>query len=218
MNWVESDFIERSAEIEVYFRFVFDVLDGHRMIDPPMDADDFERFKKTIKANGFLLLYNLVEATVSNAVEAIFDELRTHGIRFNDCRIEVQHVILCNLRRHNVGKIHPKLTDISLHVVTETFRKNELFSGNVDARKIKATAKEFGFQSPNKSGSKLLSVKNARNDLAHGNKSFAEVGRDNTHQEMEETKIQVVDYLTKMLECVSEYLTRKEYLAIPPTA
>jgi hypothetical protein len=209
---VQEDFSKRASEVETYFLFVGDIVEGRRHFDPPMDPEMFEQFTKTIKANGYLLLYNLVESTVGNAIEAIFDELRRRGVRFNQCRDEVQQVILANLRRHNVGKIQPRLNDMALHVVTETFRKNELFSGNVDAKKIKETAKDFGFGIPQANGSKLQVVKIARNHLAHGEKSFADVGRDSTHIELEDTKYQVIHYLEKMLESVAEYLDKHRYL------
>jgi hypothetical protein len=209
---VQEDFSKRASEVETYFLFMGDIVEGRRRLDPPMPADMFEQFKKTIKANGYLLLYNLVESTVGNAVEAIFDELRLRGVRFNQCRNEVQQVILNNLRRHNVGKIQPKLNDIAIHVVTETFRKNELFAGNVDAKKIRETAKEFGFDHPKANGTRLQQVKIARNHLAHGEKSFADVGRDSTHIELGETKDQVIVYLEKMLASVEDYLTKSQYL------
>lgn len=217
MLTVKSDFATRSGEIQVYFQFVCDIVEGNCSINPPMAPADFECFKKTAKANGFLLLYNLMESTIGNAIEAIFDELRRGGVRFDDCRIEVQRVILNNLRKHNVDRIHPKLSDISLHIVTETFRKKQLFSGNVDARKVRNTADEFGFAAP-PNGHRLVEVKVARNDLAHGDKSFAEVGRDSTTVDLRQIESHVVDYLSEMLTSIETYLDAKAYLATPPPA
>jgi hypothetical protein len=58
----------------------------------------------------------------------------------------------------------------------------------------------------------LLVVKTTRNDLAHGGKSFAEVGRDYTIADIVEIKRKVIKYLNEMLSCVSDYIANQSYL------
>ncbi len=218
MLTVKTDFAARSQEIKTYFEFACDLVDGRRTISPPLPTAEFEEFKKTLKANAFLLLYNLVESTLCNAIEAIFDDLGANAVRFDQCRKELQCVILSNLRRHNVDKIQPVLTDIALHVVTQTFRKKQLFAGNVDARKVRDTAVDFGFAAP-PNGHKLVDVKKARNSLAHGEKSFAEVGRDSTTGDLKNMEMNVIAYLSNTIDNIEAYLTSKQYLAasVPST-
>ena len=62
----------------------------------------------------------------------------------------------------------PSLSTISVDVIVATFRKKELFSGNVDAKRIREVALQYGFQNPKKKAKELLTVKANRNDLAHG--------------------------------------------------
>jgi hypothetical protein len=51
-----------------------------------------------------------------------------------------------------------------------------------------------------------------RNDLAHGNKSFANVGRNVTIGDILQIKEEVVEYLRQILINIEGYLERQEYL------
>lgn len=89
MQTVLIDFQERVEEINRYFAFLekleqetlqLSVLkdDGQRE-NIPLDS----QLIKTLKANSFLLLYNLVESSMRNAVTAIFDELKNKKVSYN---------------------------------------------------------------------------------------------------------------------------------------
>lgn len=90
----------------------------------------------------------------------------------------------------------------------------DLFSGNVDARKIRDTATEYGFShltdyAKTGHGLDLLIIKSNRNDLAHGYKSFAEVGKEETADELLEIKKKTVSYLREILQNIEQYLSKK---------
>jgi hypothetical protein len=55
-------------------------------------------------------------------------------------------------------------------------------------------------------------VRENRNDLAHGIKSFEEVGRDKTIEELIGIKEELVEYLRQILENIQDYLEKQEYL------
>jgi len=216
---VQTDFRARAEEVTRYFQFLraFDSKEV-TFADPatgPVTFPPSEQVAlfKTLKANGFLLLYNLVESTSKNAIEAIFDEFKTQGVSFDDCREEVRKIILANLRRHNVEKILPSLSTLSVDVVVATFSKDHLFDGNVDARHIRQVAKSYGFQHPRKKADELLTVKSNRNDLAHGNKSFADVGRDYDVLRLEQIRAEVEIFLEELLVNVADYINKRSYLA-----
>lgn len=219
---VQQDFRDRVDEIEAYFTFVINVDNGDTLLIkkggglesayPSQEQGDLVR---TFKATAFLLLYNLMESTVSNGIEAIFDELSSNDISFDSCRQEIRHVVLENLKQHNVTDILPDINRLSIDIVTKTFIKSKIVSGNVDARKIKKVATEYGFAHPSADGASLLTVKSSRNDLAHGSKSFAEVGRDYTVEELMEMKDKIINYLNIMLANVAAYITQQHYLSAP---
>jgi len=224
MNSVFADFQTRSNEVEGYFRFVLRLAGAEvalretRSNGPVYSTHEHEELLKTLKATCYLLLYNLVESTMRNAVEAIFDELRTEGANFDQCREELRREILKNFKRRDVEKLLPKLLTLARDVVFETFERSEMFSGNLDARSIRMTAKRFGFAEP--AGNKfwmLQTVKDVRNDLAHGVKSFAEVGRSASPSDLEEARSQTVGILAETLQNISDYVQKREYLIVTRT-
>jgi hypothetical protein len=174
---------------------------------------------KTLKASGFLLLYNLVEATMRNSIEAIFDELRSEGVSYDQISPKLKKIVLKNLKKRNPDKIFLSITAISLDIITAGFDKQDLFSGNIDGMKIRDTATEYGFShstdyAKTGHGSDLVTIKTNRNDLAHGFKSFAEVGRDKTADDLLEIKSKVTKYLKQILQNIEQYLSNKEYLDV----
>lgn len=226
MNTVFLDFNTRAKEVNDYFIFVeslekqttklavFDPAGTYKIqsLDPEL--------AKTLKANGFLLLYNLVESTMRNAIEAIFEEFKNKSISFDQLKPKIQIVVLQNLKNRSPQKIHLTINQISTDIITATFEREELFSGNVDARLIKEIAENYGFSyqtdfSKTKNKQNLVVVKSNRNDLAHGIKSFEEVGRDKTIKQLLEIKEEVVEYLTQILENIRDYLDNEEYLELP---
>ena len=220
MQSVKADFRERASEVRRYFHFVFAAANGSAEINVTKEDPDTlgigerDELLKTLKASCYLLLYNLVESTMRNVIETIFDEFRAENVRFDDCRDEIKRLVLVNFRARNPDKLLAKLTDIACHVVTETFEAKEMFAGNIDAKEIRETAEKFGFAPPpTNTGWMMRSVKDNRNDLAHGNKSFSEIGKDVTPDRLEEARKQTFVILFLTLRNVSTYLSRKRYLA-----
>lgn len=217
MNQVQEDFRSRAAEVKLYFRFLrtFDmkgVLFASSDEKSAFSSLDQSELFKTLKANGFLLLYNLVESTSKNAIERIYEELKARGTSFDACSDNVKRIILRNLKNHDVEKIQSKLSVISTDIIISTFRKDQLFGGNVDARQLKKVAENYGFQHPHIKSEGLLTIKSHRNDLAHGTKSFSDVGRDYSIEQLEEILQEVVDFLELLLRNVAEYLDNRNYL------
>jgi hypothetical protein len=220
-----QDFNERSKEVSQYFIFLKNLeqesiklrMEGRG--GSPKIKEIAPDLLRTLKASGFLLLYNLVEATMRNAIEAIFDELKNEGISYDLIRPELKKIVLKNIRKRKLNDIHLSITAISIDIITVGFDNQDLFSGNIDARKIKDTAIEYGFSystdaRKTSNGFDLLSVKANRNDLAHGFKSFTEVGRDKTADELLVIKSKVTRYLRQILQNIESYLKNREYLDI----
>ena len=224
MQTVLIDFNTRAQEVNEYFLFLEGLItestklavledNGDRQVKPINSA-----LAKTLKANGFLLLYNLVESTMRNAIEAIFDELSSNKVSFDSVRTEIRKVVIYNFKNRSPDNIHSKITDIYIDIITAGFNSRELFSGNVDREEITKTARKYGFSydtdySKTKHGENLNDIMRKRNDLAHGNKSFAEVGRDTSIGDLLQVKEEVIEYLKQILQNIEDYLIKKEYLA-----
>ena len=225
MNTVLLDFNTRAQEVDDYFIFLHGLIKQTTKLAVADSAGQYQiqslnpELAKTLKANGFLLLYNLVESTMRNAIEAIFDEFKNQEISFDQLKPEIKMIVIQNLKNRSPKKIYLQINQISRDIITATFEREELFSGNVDARLIKEIAEKYGFScktepTKTKDGQNLLVIKCNRNDLAHGVKSFEEVGRDQTIEELLEIKEEVIQYLRQILENIKTYLDNQEYLDV----
>jgi hypothetical protein len=218
-----QDFNERSKEVRKYFIFLKNLEQGS--IQLSMEGIEGKnktrkidsKLEKTLKASGFLLLYNLVESTMRNAIEAIFEEIKNKKVSFDQVRPEIKIIILKNLKKRKPDKILKKIKAISVDIIEASFDKEDLFSGNIDGRLIKQISNNYGFSCKTDSrktgnGDDLLIVKSNRNDLAHGVKSFAEVGKEKSPDELLKISKQVIKYLKEILQNIETYLTNREYL------
>ena len=223
MQTVLLDFNARVKEINEYFLFLNGLINETTKLAISEDSDEQtiktidSELAKTLKANSFLLLYNLIESSMRNAIEAIFDELKSKKVSFDSARIEIRKVVLQNFKSRSPDDIHTRITDISLDIITAGFKSKELFSGNIDREEITKTARKYGFSydtdySKTKHGENLYKIMQNRNDLAHGNKSFSEVGKDLSIEDLIKVKNEVVEYIGQILINIEIYLDEKEYL------
>lgn len=218
MQAVQTDFDERAKEVDEYFEFVNAILSADSELAYTDSVGGASAYKvssdlqKTLKANGFLLVYNLVESTMKNALEAIIHHLLAQRISFDDLSSRVKLIILKNAKACNAEKLEPLLTQIDLDIIQHTFRKEELFSGNVDAKAIKDTMKTYGISSRNTvNGNCLLTIKTQRNALAHGDVSFTECGRGYDITELIQYKNDAKDYLQATLNDVKRFLSNDDF-------
>jgi hypothetical protein len=119
-----QDFNERSKEVSKYFIFLKNLEKENIQLSMKENSKvkiiDSELLK-TLKASGFLLLYNLVEATMRNAIEAIFDELRDKRVSYDNIKPKLKKIILKNFKKRNPDDIVGSITDISLDIITVCF-------------------------------------------------------------------------------------------------
>ncbi len=208
MVGVKHIFEERKAEIEVYFDF----LKNYNSTG----ADD--NLFKILKSNLLLMLYNLVESSMSNAIEAIHNNIHSNTISFNLLKNNFKSLIIKNTKQINPNDLISKIKDIATDIVKHSFKKDELFSGNVDSRKIKELGSQYGFNSDTdyaktKHGTHLVTIKGKRNDLAHGVFSFAEVGKEYPIEDLEDMKDTTICYISEILDNIESYLLNREYCA-----
>jgi hypothetical protein len=216
-----DDFDERARDVSDYLCFLRDLEQEKILLsqDGVISKIDTE-LDKSLKATGFLLLYNLVESTMRNAIQSIFDEIGNKGVSFDQLRIEIKKIILQNVKKNvqecGVNDVVGKIENIFNDIIQLGFNQDELFSGNVDAKEIRRIAKQYGFSATTdidtRDGFDLLSIKEHRNDLAHGVMSFKEVGKNTSAENLVQISARVIKYLRQILENIDDYLVNQEYL------
>ncbi|AUB38133.1 hypothetical protein COO91_04098 [Nostoc flagelliforme CCNUN1] len=155
-----------------------------------------------------------------NAIQSIYDEISNKAISFDKIRLEIKKIILKNVKNNvqqcGVNNFVEQTEIIFRDIIQSGFNRDDLFSGNVDAKEIKTIAKLYGFSvitdKDTRDGVDLLSIKKNRNDLAHGVMSFKEVGQNTSAENLVEISERVTKYLRQILENIDEYLVNQEYL------
>jgi MAE_28990/MAE_18760-like HEPN len=223
MQTVILEFDTRVIEINEYFSFLEALINETTKLatlgnDSKYEIKNIDRdLAKTLKANGFLLLYNLIESSMRNAVKAIFDELEEKRVSYDSVTVEIKKIVLQNLKNRSLDSIHTTITNISIDIISAGFSSKDLFSGNIDRAEITNTARKYGFSydtdySKTKHGESLYGIMKNRNDLAHGNKSFSEVGRETSVEDLLKIKEEVIEYIRQILININKYLVNQEYL------
>lgn len=233
MKWVFDEFDSRKDETNKYFQFIESIENanaplltrvnssGSLSVIHKIDID----LTRILKANAFLLLYNLVESTVINGIYEIFNSIKSEKVNFQKITTELKRVWLNIKLNHDKTIVKDSIVSqflilsdeiINLTIV-EIEKKHIKFQGNLDASKIHELAKIYGIPNHPKFrkdtiGEAFTEIRNRRNSLAHGDLTFKECGRDFTIQQINEYKKHVVNYLTLVLENIQNYIDNKHYL------
>lgn len=224
MQAIFDMFDERVEEIDLYFKAMKDLDQGAS--DHVSNATFYnDEFIKILKANTLLMIYNLVESTVMGGILEIYDKLKQEGLTYSGVRKEIKDIwfsykfrqVYDQQAHYNSykGKALEIVNSILTGEVIELDRKATAISGNLDAQQIRNVCSEHGivFQTDAQSrgGIVLETVKDRRNDLAHGTLSFAECGRDYSIEDLGEIKDQTVLFLKGLLSGMKKYYDEKQY-------
>lgn len=223
-----SEFGRRVEEIECYFAALKALEEkSPRSLNEPYFNNEFV---KTLKANTIIIIYNLVESTVTGALTEIYGKIKEDKLTYSDVNAKIQQIWF-SFKFRQVYDQHShyiSYKDQALKIiesllnkeVIELDRKATSISGNLDAQKIRNICREHGisFVPPRKSqgGKQLERVKSLRNELAHGSLSFAECGRDLTYQDLIQIKNETIYFLKGFLEGIKTYYDEEKYRSTYP--
>ncbi|MBS1703513.1 MAG: hypothetical protein JST12_17750 [Armatimonadetes bacterium] len=207
MNAQREDFRMRAKEVIAYIRWI-EANESHLGME----------LVSTIRASSLLLIYNLVESSARSLTQVIVDLVDTQRLRLPDLSPKLRREFLRQAWNKNEHYRLVESLDDNSYEVTQNYDPSELFSGNVDSRKISARLEALGcgkvdFGKVLKINSRLLvDLKENRNDLAHGVKSFSEVGSNITVNELKEIFVVAFYTIRYALRVLSEMVARNEHL------
>jgi phage FluMu protein gp41 len=166
------------------------------------------------------MLYNQVESTAFSCVEAIYDSVHEKRISFNRLVPGFKKKILndCRQSYHSVDSLMSGFqnNDISEVIARTSLKLEKVFSGNVDARKLREVLGNYHLAisgpSPLNQGAELLSLKVARNSLAHGSASFEKYGRSLTVSDLNNLRDNIREYMSHVISLTERYLESEAYL------
>jgi len=235
MAALSDRFRDRLAEVEHYFRMLAAVEEqlvmrgaawrhGRKRL-PKVLGEDLSL--KLLKANSFLLLYNLVEATVRDTVVTIWEGVEREKVAPLQLKSTMRGVwIGSEFRRKDAfsasGSTYRETALSILEAVVAgsipkvSFKRIGI-GGNIDRGVVSDICEQHGVQfTPPKNtraGTDLDNVKERRNVLAHGEQTFEEIGSRYTVSDLKGMKVRVAAYLRQYVRTVESYIEAGEFRA-----
>jgi MAE_28990/MAE_18760-like HEPN len=242
MNRVQEDFCNRKLELDEYFNFLSKLDKDNPTLHfaemgisqtHPIDTE----LLKILKANGFLLIYNLLESFCRNFIIEILTAIQEENLTFETLSDETQKVWIApkvkNYKDPNTTAetiedcfhgIATEIINTTLIEFSEVIRKIETdekydafgLSGSITKGKIRLLAKMYGFRAITQpaeeiAGDSLEDIKLFRNQLAHGRITFKYCGGTKSVIQMIEYKNNTIKYLEGVLVNIQDYLDNTRF-------
>jgi len=230
MQEVINNFEERVLEVELYFDYLKKLYRPNAQIYFPRARTNKycpidPELLKILKANSFLILYNLIESSVRDGVLAIYHELERKQYTYETVRKELKKIWIdfhyknvydISANYNSYRKQATKLIDMAVDGAIIKLDRNAIpISGNLDADQIRIICEMHGIEKklkPSaKGGRKLSTVKTQRNALAHGSLSFSECGRSFSVEDLSEIKKESIIFLRNILLNMKKYYDNELY-------
>lgn len=218
----------RRKEVTGYLRFLEKALETNAMIQStgtvPLQLE--LELTHTLKANSYLLLYNTIEAVMSQLLEEIHEEIKASDAHLDDLNPNLYLEVIRKLKNGDEAVAdtfaHPSgrpfvdywLRDYEKRVKAN---RNPHFSGNIDGMRIKTIGLKYGFATGDDAAdaklthSALQKAKNHRNTLAHGEKSFTELGRELSYTQIRDDAVATLRTLNTIRLVVESFLSSASY-------
>lgn len=222
MKTTRVEYTKRLNEVTLYFETIKLLDNGDcSIICKDINGGTTEKIidgelAKIMKANGFLLLYNLIEATIRNSISAILNSISTDKLTFKLLSDNLKKLWINQEinKTKDISKFKEKVSELSEKILNDKLLEfsNECvnISGNIDAQRIREIAKKFGYLEP-KNGRGLQTIKDKRNQLAHGEFTFSDIGKNYTSNDLIDYKSEVVTFIENVLNNVEIYINAKGY-------
>ncbi|MEH3085459.1 MAG: MAE_28990/MAE_18760 family HEPN-like nuclease [Xylophilus ampelinus] len=230
----------RAREVVGYLRFLELALENDSFIDSKRANRRLvlaKRVTHTLKANLYLLLYSAMEATLVQLLDEMHDAIGKNCKGVDQLNRRLLMAITQHFKQRKGGlerldikaPFHETLFSVWIKdwqaLTKAKDKRTSSISGNVDSRAIADQLRRFGVvdndeeKAPSHLSSEaLLKAKNRRNQLAHGERSFAEMGRELGFEELKNDAKNVFKILSAVMKDVDEFLQNRRYLADPQSA
>ena len=218
---VKETFQERKGEIEFYYSVLVEIDKENSSIQ----TIDNARLFKIMKSNFILMLYNLVESTVSTGMLEIYESIKNESCTYKNMVQELQTI----WRDAKIKQVYSSSTELK----TYTNRVREIvddittsapfvlekgmlnINGNLNAGRIKHICDDHKIRySVVDDDNKLEEVRRKRNSLAHGDESFSQCARDLTLSDLESIKDIITNFLQGIIQGMEDYCDNKKYLLV----
>ena len=211
MSELEDFYHERKLETE---QFIL-------LLEKLNTLNEYSNDMGILKSQAILMMYNLIEGTVNKGLEYIFNKISDESLKHHELcehiRIMWMRYFQLHLDDNGQNKERLESFDIflneSVEIDIKKFRKNNanyFKGGGLDSKAIKEILKKFTI-SFNSYEYKLEEIKNNRNFLAHGEKSFREVSQTKIISSIKEDQEKVFLFLESYISEIEKYINDIKY-------
>lgn len=215
----------RLVEIDLFLQFIGRI---QRRRSAFRDYAEAVSSLPVLKACAILMLYNLMESCVRTAFSEIYESVSAESLKFSGVSEELRGLWL---QQKMDGAVVPESANRdtyleALRLVAQSISVQETIlidsrslpvSGNLDADRIRKLCAKHGviLKVPKwaKGGWQLATIKDQRNALSHGHKSFSECGREYEVDDLKRITKQTVHFLKGMLNSLQRYQDATLYRA-----
>ncbi|WP_096085493.1 MAE_28990/MAE_18760 family HEPN-like nuclease [Agaribacterium haliotis] len=230
MDHIVEDFNQRVSEIDSYLKVIALLSENCTRVVKTGQLRRRERqvdreALKVMRATVMLMLYNLVESSIRSSFSFLYEEINSSEKTLEDVTTKIQNEWIKQqfVNVEPISSNQVTYRDLTFKIINEVLRNEALhfdpeklpISGNIDARQVRKLAERHNIHNPihykAREGAELLTVKNQRNSLSHGNSTFTEVGNMYTVDDLQRIKKQVVTYLKSTLKNINRYADKTQY-------
>lgn len=220
---IQRNFTKRVEDIEETFRLVNFIANVESYKNLPIThADGSKLFVNqemqcALKAQFLIVLYNIVESTVCDCLNAIYDSVTDDELTFAELSDEMRAMWKNYVKRNQ--KPDSLKSDTELMGMAIRFESLAInISGNLDIRKIFEVFAKHGCildeTNRKKYSNSFFVVKNKRNLLAHGNTSFSECGSLYLVSDLHKFKDDILKGMQEVVAQAKGYISNKKYKRI----
>ncbi len=185
-------------------------------------------YLKIIKSSLILMLYNLMESSISLFLKYTYEEFNKENLTFKETCEEIRNLYVeklvqnCFTKTSSYQTYESAIKKLSKEIVNDIILKldEKVFdiSGNIDGEYINEISKKLGlnFKSSSKGMYKeyplyIGNIKNARNKLAHGEESFLYKGQNYTSGDLKNYFNEICIIFDELWSCFENYVKNKKY-------
>lgn len=231
---------QRNTEISAYIEFLKVAVERPAVLrakNGELELHLTLDLTHTLKANLVLLLYSAMEAALIQLLDEMHNAIGINCSSADDLNGQLLRLVMRTVKKDH--KEAALLPGKPLHESLFTYwisdwkerppgkeKRVDGISGSVDSLIFYQQLKKFGVVNKTDNdrppvhltNPALQQVKNKRNELAHGEKSFTDLGRDLAVPTLESDSSAVFETLGKIASEVDSYLKGRRYLAQPTLA
>lgn len=183
-----------------------------------------------MKATVLVMNYSLVEALVVELVDELYEMANSQGASLSRLSPHLRKQIVDYRFRGLQGAGSKRIQEVAIEMIDKAIADTVIdrpdkksirdsFLGNLDARKLRDIASKMGITLTvnirSRGGSDLREMKDSRNQLAHGHRSFNDLGQLKTVSDLTTQTRRIVEYLLSVIRSFERGIRNGETFTIP---